>query len=68
MPLIGVCRNPTRLSLAIGQGGDPVSRLHSNFDTIRGNADDLYAQEWAWFAIALYADALPNLWTNPTGR
>jgi endo-1,4-beta-D-glucanase Y/4-amino-4-deoxy-L-arabinose transferase-like glycosyltransferase len=27
-----------------------------------GNPDDLYAQEWAWFAIALYADALPNLW------
>jgi hypothetical protein len=27
-----------------------------------GEADDLYAQEWGWFATALYADALPDLW------
>jgi endoglucanase len=27
-----------------------------------GNPDDLYAQEWGWFATALYADALPDLW------
>jgi endo-1,4-beta-D-glucanase Y len=27
-----------------------------------GNPTDLYAQEWSWFAVALYADALPNLW------
>ncbi|HEX5506844.1 MAG TPA: glycosyl hydrolase family 8 [Thermomicrobiales bacterium] len=26
------------------------------------NRDDLYAQEWGWFATALYADALPDLW------
>jgi endoglucanase len=26
------------------------------------NPDDLYTQEWGWFATALYADALPNLW------
>ena len=26
------------------------------------NPDDLYAQDWGWFATALYADALPNLW------
>ncbi|MFI5267726.1 MAG: glycosyl hydrolase family 8 [Chloroflexota bacterium] len=28
------------------------------------NANDLYAQEWAWFGVALYGDAVPNLW-NP---
>jgi len=37
-----------------------------------GNPDDLYAQEWGWFATALYADALPNLWqpagAAPAGR
>lgn len=27
-----------------------------------GNPDDRYSLEWAWFAVALYADALPNLW------
>jgi endo-1,4-beta-D-glucanase Y/4-amino-4-deoxy-L-arabinose transferase-like glycosyltransferase len=27
-----------------------------------GQARDLYAQEWAWFMTALYADALPDLW------
>jgi endo-1,4-beta-D-glucanase Y len=27
-----------------------------------GNPADLYTQEWGWFATALYADALPNLW------
>ena len=25
--------------------------------------DDLYAQDWGWFATALYAGALPNLWS-----
>ncbi len=29
------------------------------------NPDDLYAQDWAWFATALYADALANLWQAP---
>lgn len=33
-----------------------------------GVADDIYAQEWSWFAVAFYANALPNLWTNPAGR
>ena len=27
-----------------------------------GNPDDFYAQAWGWFATALYADALLNLW------
>jgi endo-1,4-beta-D-glucanase Y/4-amino-4-deoxy-L-arabinose transferase-like glycosyltransferase len=27
-----------------------------------GDPTDLYDQEWGWFAVALYADALPNLW------
>jgi endo-1,4-beta-D-glucanase Y/4-amino-4-deoxy-L-arabinose transferase-like glycosyltransferase len=29
-----------------------------------GRPDDLYAQDWAWFATALYADALPDLWNT----
>jgi endo-1,4-beta-D-glucanase Y/4-amino-4-deoxy-L-arabinose transferase-like glycosyltransferase len=31
-----------------------------------GNPHDLYAQEWAWFGLALYADALPDLWHDTT--
>lgn len=31
------------------------------------NPDDLYAQEWGWFATALYADALPDLWHARAG-
>jgi endo-1,4-beta-D-glucanase Y/4-amino-4-deoxy-L-arabinose transferase-like glycosyltransferase len=27
-----------------------------------GDANDLYAQAWGWFATALYAGALPDLW------
>jgi hypothetical protein len=27
-----------------------------------GDPTDLYAQAWGWFATALYADALPDLW------
>ncbi|MDQ6671019.1 MAG: glycosyl hydrolase family 8 [Chloroflexota bacterium] len=27
-----------------------------------GNADDLYAQEWGWFATALYAHSLTDVW------
>jgi hypothetical protein len=27
-----------------------------------GDPNNLYTQEWGWFATALYADALPNLW------
>ena len=27
-----------------------------------GGTGDLYAAEWGWFATALYADALPDLW------
>jgi endoglucanase len=27
-----------------------------------GDSSDLYAQEWAWFATALYASAVPDLW------
>jgi len=30
-----------------------------------GDPRDLYAQEWAWFATALYADALPDRWHAP---
>lgn len=27
-----------------------------------GDPTDLYAQEWGWFAVAFYADAVPDLW------
>lgn len=27
-----------------------------------GDPTDLYGQEWSWFAVAFYADALPDLW------
>lgn len=30
-----------------------------------GDSDDLYAQEWGWFATALYSGALPDLWHHP---
>lgn len=32
-----------------------------------GNPSDLYDQEWGWFATALYADSLPNLWWDLPG-
>ncbi len=31
-----------------------------------GDPTDLYTQEWAWFSAALYADALPDLWQQPS--
>jgi len=33
-----------------------------------GEPLDLYGQEWGWFAAALYADALPDLWHSETNR
>lgn len=29
-----------------------------------GNPDDLYGQEWAWFATALYANTIRNVWAG----
>jgi hypothetical protein len=29
-----------------------------------GAPDDLYTQEWGWFATALYAGRVPNYWTS----
>ncbi|HEY2595078.1 MAG TPA: glycosyl hydrolase family 8, partial [Chloroflexota bacterium] len=31
-----------------------------------GDANDLYAQEWGWFATAVYADALTDVWHGGT--
>jgi endo-1,4-beta-D-glucanase Y/4-amino-4-deoxy-L-arabinose transferase-like glycosyltransferase len=31
-----------------------------------GDPNDLYAQEWGWFATALYADALTDVWHGGT--
>lgn len=33
-----------------------------------GDPRDLYAQEWGWFATALYADALTDLWHGTEER
>jgi len=30
-----------------------------------GDPTDLYTQEWGWYATALYANALPDLWGTP---
>jgi hypothetical protein len=27
-----------------------------------GDPEDLNSQQWGWFAAALYADAMPNIW------
>lgn len=34
----------------------------SNGQVYWGDATDLYAQEWGWFATALYANALTDVW------
>jgi endo-1,4-beta-D-glucanase Y/4-amino-4-deoxy-L-arabinose transferase-like glycosyltransferase len=41
-----IVKNPTRDAAGV-YWGDPT---------------DLYGQEWAWFATALYANAVPDLW------
>ena len=33
-----------------------------------GDGDNYYNQNWGWFATALYARDLPNLWQNPDGK
>jgi endo-1,4-beta-D-glucanase Y/4-amino-4-deoxy-L-arabinose transferase-like glycosyltransferase len=45
------------------QAGQVLGESVAGADGITwANPHDLYAQEWGWFAVALYADALPNLW------
>jgi len=39
-----------------------------NGGTHWGDPLDLYAQEWGWFATALYADRLPDLWRADARR
>ncbi len=41
---------------------------HVDGGTYWGDPLDLYAQEWGWFATALYADALPDLWRADARR
>jgi len=38
---------------------------YANGDAHWGNPDDLYAQEWGWFATALYANSLTDIWHAP---
>ncbi len=42
--------------------------IHTGARAYWGDPADLNAQAWGWFAVALYADALPNLWHTPPGR
>lgn len=37
---------------------------HNNQGDYWGSADDLQAQEWGWFATALYNKAIPNIWSG----
>lgn len=39
---------------------------HSNDKLWWDKYDDLYRQEWAWFTVALHAEALQNFWRNDT--
>ncbi len=49
--------------------GQLVGRVARDGDGVYwGDPTDLYAQEWSWFALAFYADRLPDLWTNPAAR
>jgi len=36
--------------------------MREGADVHWGDPTNLYGQEWAWFAVAFYADALPDLW------
>jgi hypothetical protein len=38
------------------------SQRRTNGEVYWGDAADLYAQEWGWFATALYANQLPDMW------
>jgi endo-1,4-beta-D-glucanase Y/4-amino-4-deoxy-L-arabinose transferase-like glycosyltransferase len=43
--------------------GQVVGQVARSGDTAHwGRPEDLYSQEWGWFATALYAGALPDLW------
>lgn len=45
--------------------GDVIGGInHTNQGNYWGNADDLQAQEWGWFATAMYNKAIPNLWSG----
>jgi endo-1,4-beta-D-glucanase Y/4-amino-4-deoxy-L-arabinose transferase-like glycosyltransferase len=41
---------------------------HNDGKAYWGNPADLYTQEWGWFATALYANTLSDLWPKPTAR
>jgi endo-1,4-beta-D-glucanase Y/4-amino-4-deoxy-L-arabinose transferase-like glycosyltransferase len=45
----------------------PVTR-YADRSISWGNPRDLYTQEWGWFAVGLYAEALPNLWWHIPGK
>ncbi len=51
--------NTIYASQVLGQTGHTANGLYF------GDPQDLIAQEWGWFATALYADKLTDLWHNP---
>jgi hypothetical protein len=55
-------RDPkTANELYIDQFKKGITRYSDN-SISWGEPASLYDQEWGWFAVALYADAMPNLW------
>lgn len=57
---------PTAHLLYAGQIDGTATRTPNGLSW--GNPRDLYTQEWGWFATALYANALPDLWHAPAQR
>jgi len=51
--------NTLYASQLVGLADDTGNTVHW------GDGGDLYAQEWGWFATALYAGATPDLWHQP---
>lgn len=50
------------LARAGGAGGSSGTSRTNISGVYWGDAADLYTQEWGWFATAIYAAALPDLW------
>jgi len=40
----------------------------ANGQVFWASSSDLYAQEWAWFGVALYGGQLTDLWNHPQGN
>ena len=56
-PLALLSQLPVAISLQLAPAAQPAYP-----GVYWGLPDDLYAQAWGWFATALYADTLTDLW------